>query len=132
MTSVTDPETMNVDELPGIWTPVQWDMSEDERLMELEEQATASLLQAVDVPEAILRMLLNETEIEQAFDPPPGYDPELQGDWDADLITFCFKRPIKLKKTEREQDYLLIEYDLQDSGKWLIEIRPEQISLERI
>ena len=132
MTSVTDPETMNVDELPGIWTPVQWDMSEDERLMELEAQATASLLQAVDVPEAILRMLLNETVIERTYDPPPGYDPELQGEWDADLITFCFKRPIKLKRTERNRDFLVVEYDLQDSGKWVLEIEPERVTLQRI
>ena len=37
-----DPETMNVDELPGIWSPVQWELSEEERIMELEQQATAS------------------------------------------------------------------------------------------
>ncbi|GAG46260.1 unnamed protein product, partial [marine sediment metagenome] len=58
-----DPQTMNVDELPGIWSPVQWDLSEDERLEELENQATASLLWTVDTPEAILRLFLNETDI---------------------------------------------------------------------
>jgi hypothetical protein len=34
-----DPETMNVDDLPGIWSPVQWELSEDERIQELEMQA---------------------------------------------------------------------------------------------
>jgi hypothetical protein len=29
-----DPETMNVDELPGIWLPVQWPLSEDDRIQE--------------------------------------------------------------------------------------------------
>jgi len=51
-----DPETMNVDKLPGIWSPVQWELTEEEHIQELDTQATASLLFAVDVPEAILRL----------------------------------------------------------------------------
>ena len=61
MTAVIIPETLHVDDLPGIWSPVQWLLSEDERAAELEQQATASLLYAVDAPEAILRLLLEET-----------------------------------------------------------------------
>ncbi len=60
-----DPETINADELPGIWSPVQWELTEEERIMELENQARSNLLYAVDVPEAILRLLLNETEVER-------------------------------------------------------------------
>jgi hypothetical protein len=60
MPSVIDPETMNVDKLPGVWSPVQWDLSEKERIEELDNQATASLLFSVDTPEAILRLLLDE------------------------------------------------------------------------
>ena len=26
--------------------------------------------------------------IERAFDPPEGFDPEQQGDWNHDLVTF--------------------------------------------
>lgn len=29
MPGVIDPETLPVDELPGIWTPVQWELTED-------------------------------------------------------------------------------------------------------
>jgi len=132
MPSVIDPETINVDDLPGIWSPVQWELSEDERIIELDIQAAASLLHAVDVPEAILRLLLDETSIERSFDPPPGYDPEQQGEWDPELLTFEFSRPIKLVEMKRKQDYLSIEYHFQDLGHWLIEIEPEQINLRRL
>jgi len=132
MPNVIDPETMNVDELPGIWSPVQWDLTEEERNHELEEQATASLLWAVDVPEAILRLLLDACDIERAFEPPKGYDPEQQGDWDDNLLTFQFKREIQLRKVEREKEYLYLEYKIEDLGYWAFEIQPEQISLYKI
>jgi hypothetical protein len=127
-----DPETMNVDDLPGIWSPVQWELTEDERREELEQQATASLLYAIDAPEAILRLLLDETEIERAFDPPPGFDPNQQGQWDPDILTFRFTRTIKLVEVKRRRNYLRIEYDFQDLGHWEIEIEPDGISLQRI
>ena len=132
MPNIIDPETINVDELPGIWSPVQWDLSEEERNNELEEQATANLLWAVDIPEAILRLLLDECAIERAFDPPKGYDPEQQGEWDENLLTFQFKREIQLRKVEREKEYLYLEYKIEDFGYWAFEIRPEQISVFRI
>lgn len=131
MPAVIDPETMNVDRLPGIWSPVQWDLSEEERLAELETQATASLIHAVDVPEAILRLVLDETRIQRSFEPPPGFDPEVQGNWDSELVTFEFERPIQLVKVERQPDLLLIEYDFKELGRWVIEIEPEAIHLHR-
>ncbi len=69
-----DPETMNVDNLPGIWSPVQWEVTEEEVILELENQAKASLLAAVDVPEAVLRMLLSETDVERAFAAPKNFN----------------------------------------------------------
>lgn len=131
MPSVIDPETMHVDDLPGVWTPVQWDMDEAERSEEIENQATASLLYAVDAPEAVLRLLLDETYIERALEPPSGYDPDMQGDWDSDLVTFKFARPIRLIQVNRERDFLQIVYELQDLGRWVIEIEPERINIQR-
>ena len=122
-----DPETMNVDELPGIWSPVQWELTEDERIQELEMQAIASLLWTVDVPEAILRLLLNEHAIDRCFEPPSGYDPEIQGEWDESLLTFRFKRPIKLVMVKREGDRLYAEYDVEGLGTWAIELEPDQV-----
>jgi hypothetical protein len=127
-----NPETMNIDDLPGIWSPVQSLLSEEERVKELELQSTASLLFAVDVPEAILRLLLDEIEIERAYDPPSGFDPNMQGEWDPEIVTFQFSRPIRLIKVERKNDQLMVEYDFQGLGRWVIEIEPDMVNIRRI
>ncbi len=132
MPGVIDPDTINAEELPGIWSPVQWELSEEERAQELETQATASLLWSVDIPEAILRMLLQETDIERLLEPPDDYEPEEQGEWDAELVTFGFERPIKLIKVEREPNFLYLEYKIGDSGYWSFEIEPEKVTISRI
>ncbi len=132
MPGVIVPETTNVDKLPGIWSPVQWELSGDERRQELEDQARASLLAAVDTPEAILRLLLDETEIERVFGPPQGYDPAQQGEWDDSLVTFGFKRPIRLEAVQRERDSLTVTYVLDGAGTWVLEIEPEKVVIERI
>src|SRR5512137_2963879 len=101
MPGVIDVDTIEAGELPGVWSPVQWELSQEERVQEVEQQATASLLWSVDIPETILRMLLQETEIGRLFEPPEDYDPEEQGEWDNSLVTFGFQKPIKLVKVER-------------------------------
>jgi hypothetical protein len=132
MPGVIDPETMQVDDLPSVWAPVQWDQTETERAQEIERQAAASLLATADIPEAILRLLLNESEIVQAYDPPRGYKPDEQGEWDPETITFAYRRPIRLVKVERSPENMLAEYDFGDLGRWLFEIGLERITLERI
>jgi hypothetical protein len=132
MSSVIDFETMNADDLPGIWSPVQWELSESERMNEIESQASASLLSVIDTPEAILRLLLDETSIERAYEPPEGYDPGEQGDWDSSLITYQFRRPIRLSNVQRAPDSLYVEYDFGDLGHWAFIIEAERVSLERI
>jgi hypothetical protein len=132
MPGVIDPETMYTDDLPGIWSPVQWELSEEDRHVEIEGQAKASLLWSVSTPEAILRLLLTECEIERALDPPRGHDPETQGAWDDSLVTFKFKRPIRLRQVERERDSLYVEYDFGDVGYWAFEISPEEVFISRI
>jgi hypothetical protein len=132
MPGVIDPETINVDDLPGIWSPVQWELSPDERRVELEDQASASMLWGVDIPEAILRLLLAEIDIQRAFGPPKGYDPEQQGEWDQSLVTFEFARPIRLAAVERHPALLHAEYDFGDRGRWAFDIEPEKVSLQRM
>jgi hypothetical protein len=132
MPAAIDPEVMNVDELPGVWSPVQWDMAPEERGDEVEEQAAASLLYNVDVPEAILRLLLHEAAVERAYQPPHGYDPEKQGDWEDDLITFAFKRPLHLVNVTRKEDYLDVIYDFGSLGRWEMEITPDGMALQRM
>ena len=132
MPGVIDPETMYTDDLPGIWSPVQWELSEEERREVIEQQAQASLLWSVSAPEAILRLLLDECEIERALDPPDSYDPELQGRWDESLVTFKFRRSIRLKDVERERELLYVVYDFEDVGYWEFEITPEKVTISRI
>ena len=127
-----DPETMNVDELPPVWSPVQWKLSDEERLEERETQAVANLLWVADAPEAMLRVLLNECEVEQAFEPPDGYDPEQQGLWEEGIMTYQFKRYMKPIKIERDHNYLYVEYKVEDLGYWAVEIENDKVNIYRI
>ena len=130
MPGIFDPETTQADNLPGVWSPVQWELNESERVLELEDQAKASLMWAVNSPETILRLLLNECEIERTYKPPKGYSLEIQGEWDDSLITFTFKRTFELVKVERE--YLGAEYKVQDLGYWVLEIMPDRVEIRRV
>jgi hypothetical protein len=131
MPGVNDPETMNAMALPGIWLHVQWELSEEERITELEAQTVAGLLWSVDIPEAILRLLLQETEITRIVDPPEDYDPETQGEWDPEIATYGFTKPVELLKVERETNYLYLEYKFGNSAYWYIKIEPEKITISR-
>ena len=132
MARVIDPQTLPVDELPGVWAPVQWRLTPEERIQEMEAQASASLLANIDVPEALLRLLLNDANIERAYEPPQGYDPEQQGEWDPDIITFAFSTPIELVDVVREPDHLTAVYRFANHGMWSIEISPERVVIERV
>ena len=132
MPGVIDHETIHVDNLPTIWSPVQHELSPEEHAKELEDQATASLLWASPVPEQILRVLLSETAIERAEGPPAGFDPEVQGEWDPSLLTFAFRRAIHLAREERTADKLVLEYKLEDAGYWLFEITHDTLTVGRI
>jgi hypothetical protein len=132
MPSVIDPETLHVDSLPVVWSPVQSPLTAEERAREVEEQATASLLWAADAPEAILRLLLAETAIVRALAPPPGFDPDQQGEWDPQVVTFAFARPMRLVSEERRPDHLALEYKLEGAGYWRMEITPESTTVSRL
>jgi hypothetical protein len=132
MPSIIDPQTLYVDDLPAVWSPVQWELTEEERIQAVEEQATASLLWSMDAPEAILRLLLEETDIKRLFEPPDSYNPAEQGDWDEKLITFGPKRTIKLESMERKPTRLELVYNFGDLGWWEFVIESEKVSIARI
>ncbi|MCP4139840.1 MAG: hypothetical protein GY755_06040 [Chloroflexi bacterium] len=132
MPSIIDPETMHVDDLPAIWSPVQWELNEKERVQEIEEQAKASLLWAMDAPEAILRLLLSEEGIQRLREAPEGYDEEAQGEWSEEYLTFGAKRAIKLDSVHRESDALHLVYKVGDMGYWQFEITSKRVVIERI
>jgi hypothetical protein len=132
MSSIIDPQTLYVDDLPAIWSPVQWELDEEERVKAVEEQATASLLWTMDAPEAILRLLLDETGIQRLYSPPKDYNLQEQGDWDKSLITFGPEHPIKLESVERTPTRLELVYDFGNLGTWEFVIESERVSIERI
>ncbi|HEX9012870.1 MAG TPA: hypothetical protein VF813_05120 [Anaerolineaceae bacterium] len=132
MPGVIDPETMHVDELPGVWAPVQWEQTPEDRLKEDTEQARGSLLASVDVPEAILRLLLNEADCDVVYAPPDGYNSDEQGDWDETLVTYAFNRQMRLRRVERTPDRLVVEYQFENFGWWQFVIEPERVTIERI
>jgi len=132
MPSTIDPQTLYVDDLPAIWSPVQWDLTDEERVQAVEEQATASLLWTMDAPEAILRLLLEETGIQRLYAPPKDYDPAEQGGWDKDLLTFGPERPMKLESIERTPTRLELVYNFGEMGRWEFVIESERVSIERI
>ncbi len=132
MTGIIDYENLYVGDLPTIWSPIQEALTEGEQVQELENQATASLLWAADVPEAILRLLVQETGIQRVFEPPAGYDPELQGEWNETLVTFEFKRSIHLESIERESESLVVTYKLEGAGYWRMEFSQESLTIDRM
>ena len=132
MPSLIDPETLYVDDLPAIWSPVQWELNEEERFEAVNEQATASLLWTMDAPEAILRLLLAETEIQRLYQPPDDYDREEQGAWDEEILTFGPYRRMKLIEIERDPELLRLVYNFGDLGYWEFMIEPEKVTIERI
>ena len=132
MPNIIDHETFHADELPTVWSPVQWDLTPEEKAVELEQQAAASLLWNADTGEAILRLLLAETAIQRAYEPPDGYDPEQQGEWDENLITFGFKQPIELVEIRRENQHTNVLYKFGDLGYWEINIGPERATISRV
>ncbi len=132
MPSIIDHETIHVDNLPPIWSPIQWELTEEERIEELETQARASLLWMMDAPETILRLLLNEVAIKRLYAAPDGYDEEEQDEWDPELVTFGPKRPFKLDSVTREADALYLVYKAGDLGYWEFEISAEQVVIKRV
>ena len=132
MPGVIDPQTIHADNLPGIWVPIQWELSEAERKREIDDQATASLLWAVDVPEALIRLALSEYKAEPADEPPGNFDPTMQGDWDESLLTFKFVKPIELVHIERDRRQLYLEYRFANFGTWSVTFEQERVVIERI
>ncbi|MEX2030529.1 MAG: hypothetical protein WD906_06125 [Anaerolineales bacterium] len=132
MPGVIDPETMAVGGVPTLWWPVQIELTEAERLEEIERQTLAGLLWAAPVPEAVLRLLLGETDVVRAIDPPGGFDPEAQGEWDPERATFVFRRPLHLEADREEDSSRVLEYALEGAGHWRMVISAEQFSVSRI
>jgi hypothetical protein len=132
MSGYLDPLTFPVLDVPAIWCPEKEKLMGNPLAASIEEQAQASLLASADPVEAILRMLFGETEVERIFEPPQGYNPELQGDWDDEQVTFVFRRKVEKTSAERGEELLRMEYRVEGCGAYSVEIMPESFSIEKI
>jgi hypothetical protein len=131
MSGYLDPLTFPVLDVPAIWCPEKERLSGNPLATSIEEQAKASLLASADTVEAILRLLYDEAEIERVFEPPQGYNPEVQGDWDDHQVTFVFRRRVEKIGEERGNESLRMEYRLETCGQYRIEITPESFSIKK-
>jgi hypothetical protein len=57
-----------------------WELTEEERVEKLDTHSYACLLWSIDIPMAILRLLIQATDIQRLLLPPEDYDPVVQGD----------------------------------------------------
>jgi hypothetical protein len=124
-----DPETINTDSLPCVWSPIQRELTKEEHAYKLDTHSTASIPWSVDVPKVILRLFLLESEIQRLLEPPKDYDPTSHDDCDQKLVTMGFKYPLQLVEIEREQEYLYLEYKIGNSGYWPFEFEPEKVMI---
>lgn len=131
MSGYLDPLTFPVLNVPAIWCPQKEKEMGNHLAESIEEQAQASLLASADIVEAVLRILDGETGIERVFNPPQGYNPEVQGDWDDQLVTFAFRRRVEKIREERDDELLRMEYRMEGCGQYSIEITAEGFSIEK-
>jgi len=131
------PISISADQLKLIQHPVVWSPADGRHVSPGETQdsvsnALAGLLLAVSTPEAALRLFLKETEVEQVSEPPKGYNPIQQGEWDPLGINFHFKRPIRLMRLEKTPNLLTVEYNFGDLGYWTVTIEADSVRIARV
>ncbi len=131
MSGVLDPLTFPSLDVPAIWCPQKEKLLGNALARSIEEQARGCLLQSADPVEAVLRLIYGETEIERAFVPPEGYNPQVQGEWDDSQVTFAFTRRVQKISEERNEDSLRMEYAVDGSGRFHVEITPDSFSIAR-
>jgi hypothetical protein len=94
MTTEFDPTLFPTIDVPAIWNYAPPPEAGDGLIYYAEDQAKNGLIATADIFESILRLLIGYTDIKAEFDPPEGYDPEIQGEWDPSIKTFMFSRKI--------------------------------------
>jgi hypothetical protein len=154
MPGTIDFETMDVDELTPVWWPSDADLTPDQYDSVVQQEARAHLLTMLGVPEAILRLLVRETEVSRVARDVAGQDDgkwsdfegEAAADADADADaaadaeseagfppdSFEFSRPIVAETVEMTRDGLLVIYRLEGSGTWRMFLESERVTIERV
>jgi hypothetical protein len=131
MTSVIDPLTFPVIDVPAIWCPPETKTRTAHPVLELERQAQANLILSADIIESVIRLIFGEAEIEKVMEPPEGYDPDVQGDWDESVATYAFKRPILKIEEERDEQHLLLVYSMKELGTYRVALTETSFSITK-
>jgi hypothetical protein len=131
MSPAFDAQTFPTIDVPAVWCYRKPPEERPEFAAFVEQQAVGGLLLSADPVEIVLRLMLGLTQVEGVYDPPPGYDPELQGEWDGDTLTFVFKRRIRKVGEVREYGAIRLEYQVQGSGTFQVVIEEEKVAIER-
>jgi len=48
------------------------------------------------------------------------------------MLTFKFERPLELLEVHRERNFMSIVYDFREFGRWMFEIQPGKVTIERV
>jgi hypothetical protein len=126
-----DTETFPSHEFPAIWFYQKPPEDKRDFAAFVEHQAASGMLASTDILEAVLRLLLGLTEVEGVYDPPRGYDPEVQGEWDSDVLTFIFRRRVQKVGEDREDGEIRLEYQVETCGTFVVTIRGDSVHIER-
>jgi len=126
------PDQLKLVQLPIVWSPAAAPAASPDGMPDWISLAQAGLLLAVSAPEAALRLFLQETEVEQVSEPPKGYDPIQQGEWDPQGAAYHFKRRIRMMRVEKIPDRLTVEYHFGDLGYWAVTIEADTVQIARV
>lgn len=141
MPGAIDFETMDVDDLSPVWFPEEAGPEPEQREAWLHQQARAHLLTMVGTPEAVLRLLLRETDVARVpaddVAAAPGDEgfPAEAGDADAEPLpsdSFEFARPAVAQETELTRDGLQVIYRVDGAGTWRLILESDRVTIERI
>lgn len=147
MPGAIDFETMDVDELTPVWFPSDEEPETPERYESMvRQEASARLMTMVGVPEAVLRLLVGETEVSRVPRDVGREDEEGRRDFEAgggageagaaeDELppdSFEFSRPITAETVEMTREGLLVIYRLEGAGTWRLFLESERVMIERV
>jgi hypothetical protein len=139
MPGAIDFETMDVDELTPVWWPSDAELTPEQYDSVVRQEARAHLLTMLGVPEAVLRLLVRETEVSRVARDVVGQgDFEVEAETDAETDaefppdSFEFSRPIVADTVEMTRDGLLVVYRLEGSGTWRMFLESERVTIERV
>ncbi len=147
MAGAIDFDTMDVDELTPVWFPSDEELATPEQYESaLRQEARARLITMLGVPEAVLRLLVGETEVSRVprdvrredeqgrrdFEVGGGAGDAAAAEDELPPDSFEFSRPITAETVEMTREGLLVIYRLEGAGTWRLFLESERVMIERV